>query len=80
MPSLHESTVHGSCQKLTAISPSSDLVAVGTTDDQVAILSFPGLSSVAPAISLESELVDVAWGGEKGEWVRSVSLVCMSVS
>jgi len=56
-------------QKLTAISPSSDFVAVGTTDDRVALLSFPGLSTVAPPISLESELVDLAWGGEKGEWV-----------
>jgi hypothetical protein len=59
-------------QKLTAISPGADLIAVGTTDDQVSVLTFPSLTSAATTISLESELVDLDWGGRDGEWVRIV--------
>lgn len=66
--SLDRSVAHW--QKLTAISPLSDLVAVGTTDDEVSLLTFPLLATAATTISLDSELVDLDWGGEKGEWVR----------
>jgi prolactin regulatory element-binding protein len=56
-------------QKLTALAPSMDLVAVGTTDNRVAILRHPSLEPVAPAIELKSELVDLDWGGQDGNWV-----------
>ena len=62
---------HADGQKLTAISPTSKLVAVGTTDDKVSILNLPNLEEAASTISLESELVDLHWGGKDGEWVSS---------
>jgi len=62
-------------QKLTAISPSSEFVAVGTTDDSVSLLTFPSLETAAPTISLESELVDLDWGGAQGEWVSTACKV-----
>ena len=62
-------------QKLTAISPSAEFVAVGTTDDSVSLLTFPSLETAAPTISLESELVDLDWGGAQGEWVSIASMI-----
>lgn len=42
---------------------------MGTTDNVVSLLTFPSLETVSSPISLTSELVDLAWGGRKGEWV-----------
>jgi prolactin regulatory element-binding protein len=59
-------------QKLTAISTTSALVAIGTTDDKVSILRYPSLEPAAEGIELDTELVDLDWGGEGGEWVSWV--------
>ncbi|KAK1926221.1 quinon protein alcohol dehydrogenase-like superfamily [Papiliotrema laurentii] len=56
-------------QKLTAISPDSRLVAVGTTDNQVSVLSFPSLEVATSTINVDSELVDLDWGGSSGQWL-----------
>lgn len=56
-------------QKFTVLSPSSKLLAVGSTDDRVSILHFPSLEPAVPAFSTDSELVDLDWGGPEGEWV-----------
>lgn len=56
-------------QKFTALSPSSKLLAVGSTDDRVSILHFPSLEPAVPAFSTDSELVDLDWGGPGGEWL-----------
>ncbi|WVO14856.1 hypothetical protein L204_102495 [Cryptococcus depauperatus] len=56
-------------QKLTALSPSSKLLAVGSTDDTVALLNYPSLESAVPAFSTDAELVDLDWGGPGGEWL-----------
>jgi hypothetical protein len=56
-------------QKLTALAPSMDLVAIGTTDNRVAILRLLSLEPVVPVIELDSELVDLDWGGKEGRWV-----------
>ncbi|KAL1413118.1 hypothetical protein Q8F55_000867 [Vanrija albida] len=55
-------------QKLTAITPG--FVAVGTTDDEFAILKVPSLEIVVPPRSPGAgELVDIAWGGPNGSWL-----------
>lgn len=56
-------------QKLTTISPDSSLLAVGTTDNVVSLLTFPALETVSSPVRLDAELVDIAWGGKTGEWV-----------
>ncbi|CAD6573257.1 MAG: hypothetical protein TREMPRED_000761, partial [Tremellales sp. Tagirdzhanova-0007] len=56
-------------QKLTAISPSSSLVAVGTTENKVSLLHLPSLQSALPALSVDAELVDINWGGKDGAWL-----------
>ncbi|WVQ91407.1 hypothetical protein IAS59_005205 [Cryptococcus gattii] len=56
-------------QKFTVLSPSSKLLAVGSTDDRVSILHFPSLEPAVPAFSTDSELVDLDWGGPEGEWL-----------
>ena len=58
-------------QKLTALSPSMDLVAIGTTDNRVSILRHPSLEVAVPVIELKYELVDLNWGGKEGKWVSS---------
>ncbi|OCF38627.1 prolactin regulatory element-binding protein [Kwoniella heveanensis CBS 569] len=56
-------------QKLTALSPSADLLAVGTTDDKVSLLHYPSLETAIPTFSTDSELVDLDWGGPNGSWL-----------
>ncbi|WVQ93840.1 hypothetical protein IAU59_000918 [Kwoniella sp. CBS 9459] len=56
-------------QKLTALSPSADLLAIGTTDDKVSLLRFPSLETAVPTFSTDSELVDLDWGGSNGAWL-----------
>ena len=46
-----------------------DLIAIGTTDNRVSILRYPSLEAVVPVIELNSELVDLNWGGKEGRWV-----------
>ncbi|KAK8845425.1 hypothetical protein IAR55_006138 [Kwoniella newhampshirensis] len=55
-------------QKLTSLSPNSSFVAVGTTDDKVSLLHFPSLEVAIPPFATDAELVDLDWGGPKGEW------------
>ncbi|WVQ76361.1 hypothetical protein IAR50_006026 [Cryptococcus sp. DSM 104548] len=55
-------------QKLSAIAPSGKLLAVGSTDDKVAILKFPSLEPVT-CLSTDAELVDLDWGGPDGNWL-----------
>jgi hypothetical protein len=59
-------------QKLTALAPAMDLIAIGTTDNRVSILRYPSLEAVVPVIELKSELVDLNWGGKEGKWVSSI--------
>ncbi|WVF66218.1 hypothetical protein IAT40_000958 [Kwoniella sp. CBS 6097] len=56
-------------QKLTALSPSADLLAIGTTDDKVSLLHYPTLETAVPTFSTDSELVDLDWGGPNGSWL-----------
>ena len=56
-------------QKITVISPDTSLVAIGTTENRVTIFRHPFLDDAVYAISLDSELVDLAWEGANGEWV-----------
>ena len=56
-------------KRFTALSPSSSLVAIGTTDNKVSFLRFPSLEPAVPTLSVDDELVDLDWGGEDGEWV-----------
>lgn len=58
-------------QKLTALAPSNNFVAIGTTDNRVSILRYPSLEAVVQVIELKSELVDLDWGGKEGKWVSS---------
>lgn len=60
-------------QKLTSLSPGNEFLAVGTTDNRVAILRYPSLEAAVPMIELQSELVDLDWGGEDGKWVSSLA-------
>lgn len=62
-------------QKLTSLSPGNEFLAVGTTDDRVAILRYPTLEPAVPTIELQSELVDLDWGGEDGKWVSCANIV-----
>ena len=57
-------------QKLTAISPSSSLVAVGTTDNRVSLLHLSSLEPATETLKVDDELVDIDWGGPTGELVR----------
>ncbi|WWC85756.1 uncharacterized protein L201_000622 [Kwoniella dendrophila CBS 6074] len=71
-------------QKLTALSPSSRLLAIGTTDDKVTLLNYPSLEIAIPTFETDSELVDLDWGGENGEWLivtssKSISLYHVKV-
>jgi hypothetical protein len=65
----HPNRARANDQKLTALAPAMDLIAIGTTDNRVSILRYPSLESVAPVIELKSELVDLHWGGKEGKWV-----------
>lgn len=56
-------------QRFTALSPSSSLVAIGTTDNKVSFLRFPSLEPAVPTLSVDDELVDLDWGGKDGEWL-----------
>ncbi|CAK9784572.1 WD40 repeat-like protein [Cutaneotrichosporon oleaginosum] len=63
-------------QKLTALSippnegASASFVATGTTDNQVAVLTFPSLEVVLPPFSVDGgDLVDLDWGGPQGAWL-----------
>ena len=62
-------------QKFTALSPSSSLLAVGTTDNKVSILHFPSLELAVPTFKVDAELVDLDWGGPGGKWVREQDLL-----
>ncbi|KAK4688290.1 prolactin regulatory element-binding protein, partial [Tremellales sp. Uapishka_1] len=71
-----QNTIHASWsddypwQKFTTLSPSGSLLAVGSTDNRIAILRFPSLEPVWPSFqSGDGELVDLDWGGEGGEWL-----------
>lgn len=55
-------------KKHTALSPDAQYLAVGSTDNSVAILRFPSLEEIE-SIKLDSEVVDLDWGGEGGSWV-----------
>ncbi|WWD05890.1 hypothetical protein V865_003974 [Kwoniella europaea PYCC6329] len=56
-------------QKLTSLSPSSRLLVIGTTDDKVTLLHYPSLDIAVPSFQTDSELVDLDWGGEDGDWL-----------
>ncbi|WRT63668.1 uncharacterized protein IL334_000591 [Kwoniella shivajii] len=56
-------------QKLTSLSPSSTLLAIGTTDDKVTLLHYPSLEVCIPTFLTDSELVDLDWGGANGDWL-----------
>ncbi|WVW81734.1 hypothetical protein I302_103730 [Kwoniella bestiolae CBS 10118] len=56
-------------QKLTTLSPSSKILAIGTTDDRVTLLHYPSLDIALPSFQTDSELADLDWGGEDGEWL-----------
>ncbi|WVQ80404.1 hypothetical protein IAT38_002509 [Cryptococcus sp. DSM 104549] len=56
-------------QKFTALSPNRELLAVGTTDDKVALLHYPSLTAAVPPFSTDAELVDLDWGGSAGEYL-----------
>ncbi|ORY34349.1 quinon protein alcohol dehydrogenase-like superfamily [Naematelia encephala] len=62
-------------QKLTVLSPSRTLVAVGTTDNRVSLLGVPELEEAVPTFGLDSELVDLDWGAD-----NLVSLAVTTVS
>ncbi|AFR98067.1 prolactin regulatory element-binding protein [Cryptococcus neoformans C23] len=66
-------------QKFTVLSPSSKLLAVGSTDDRVSILHFPSLEPVVPAFSTDSELVDLDWGGPEGEWLSVATTTALLI-
>jgi prolactin regulatory element-binding protein len=63
---------HANSQKFTAISPNGTVVAIGTTDNHITLLHYPTLDPAADTIELDSELVDLDWGGDEGEWVSAV--------
>lgn len=44
-------------------------MAVGTTDNRVAVLHYPSLEPAVPVLQHKSEVVDLDWGGEDGRWV-----------
>jgi prolactin regulatory element-binding protein len=57
-------------QKLTAVSGDSAYVAVGGTDNKVAVLSLPSLEIVIPPFVTEGgDVVDLSWGGPDGLWL-----------
>ncbi|KAL7420728.1 hypothetical protein Q5752_004679 [Cryptotrichosporon argae] len=56
-------------QKLTALAPDAALVAVGTTDNAVALLSLPALARVPAAFDVDGELVDLSFSGPHGGWL-----------
>lgn len=62
-------------QKFTSISPSSEYLAVGTTDDKVSLLRLSSLDVAVGSFEVEGELVDLDWGGVDGELVRELHLV-----
>ena len=55
-------------QKHTALAPDAKYLAVGSTDNSVAVLRYPSLEEVE-TIKLDTEVVDLDWGGEGGSWV-----------
>lgn len=62
-------------QKVTAISRSSgatSLVAIGSTNSQLSLLSYPELNAVFPSIDYDAgdELFDVDFN-DSGEWVSA---------
>lgn len=60
-------------QKLTAFNPAGTLLAVGTTDETVTVLTFPALDRLFEVNvgkgDTVGELVDVSFSGD-GQWVR----------
>lgn len=71
-------------QKLTALSSEpgkqSRYVAVGTTDNKVAILTFPGLAPIGLPVQVEGgDLVDVQWGGPDGSWLAVASSSTLNI-
>ncbi|ODN97087.1 hypothetical protein I350_08067 [Cryptococcus amylolentus CBS 6273] len=65
-------------QKLSVISPSGKLLAVGSTDNKVAILQFPTLEPVT-ALSTDAELTDLDWGGPDGNWLAVTTLYALAL-
>lgn len=62
-------------QKLTAISGDNAYVAVGSTDNKVAILSLPSLEVVIPPFVTEGgDVVDLSWGGPEGLWLALTTI------
>ncbi|WWC58074.1 uncharacterized protein I303_100609 [Kwoniella dejecticola CBS 10117] len=66
-------------QKFTSLSPSSKLLAIGTTDDKVTLLSYPSLDIVVPTFGVDDELVDLDWGGENGDLLIVTTTKSMSI-
>lgn len=59
---------------------SSSFVATGTTDNQVAILTFPALEVVVPPFGVEGgDLVDLDWGGPQGTWLSIATQTKLSI-
>lgn len=55
-------------------------MAVGTTDNKVAFLTFPHLQVVGlPTVVEGGDLVDVQWGGPDGRWLAITSTSLLSV-
>ncbi len=68
---LAQAFVFLSGQKITSLNPTASLLAIGTTDNKVVILTWPGMEVISDGVKdqeVENELIDLDWSHD-GFWV-----------